>query len=197
MVLLPLPLSPARATISRSPISRLTSSTACRVRRASAFPILKCLLSPSVRSSGAAPAWADSSLMAAAFVGGHAPRGAAGGPAAHAVGGGAGGGGSVAEVLGWLVGWPMGRTVQQAADLHRADEVEVGWRGQALVHHLGAARREAAARRGAGQVGRGARDAGQRQPGPADRGERVQQAGAVRVLRGVEDLPGRAELGHL
>src|SRR5258705_2178544 len=139
MVLLPLPLSPARATISRSPISRLTSSTACRVRRASAFPILKCLLSPSVRSSGAAPAWADSSLMAAAFVGGHAPRGAAGGPAAHAVGGGAGGGGSVAEGLGWLLGLPMGRAVQEGADLHPGHEGEVRWRGHAPVHHPRAA----------------------------------------------------------
>src|SRR5439155_9613435 len=52
MVLLPLPLSPASATISRSPISRLTSSTACRVRRDSALPILKCLVRRSVRSSG-------------------------------------------------------------------------------------------------------------------------------------------------
>src|SRR6202020_585290 len=50
MVLLPLPLSPARATISRSPMARLTSSTACRVRRDSALPILKCLVRCSVRS---------------------------------------------------------------------------------------------------------------------------------------------------
>src|SRR6516162_9489400 len=54
MVLLPLPLSPASATISRAPMARLTSSTACRVRRDSAFPILKCLVSRSVLSSGSA-----------------------------------------------------------------------------------------------------------------------------------------------
>src|SRR5579859_1342332 len=52
MVLLPLPLSPASATISREPMVRFTSSTACRMRRDSALPILKCLLSASVRSSG-------------------------------------------------------------------------------------------------------------------------------------------------
>src|SRR5215813_6966115 len=52
MVLLPLPLSPASATISRAPMARLTSSTACRVRRDSAPPILKCLVSRSVLSSG-------------------------------------------------------------------------------------------------------------------------------------------------
>src|SRR6516225_7779008 len=54
MVLLPLPLSPASATISRAPMARLTSSTACRVRRDSALPILKCLVSRSVRNSGSA-----------------------------------------------------------------------------------------------------------------------------------------------
>src|SRR6516162_9006321 len=54
MVLLPLPLSPASATISRAPMAMLTSSTACRVRRDIAFPILKCLVSRSVRSSGSA-----------------------------------------------------------------------------------------------------------------------------------------------
>src|ERR1700729_4172252 len=52
MVDLPLPLSPARATISRWPIWKLTSSTACRVRLDSAPPILKCLLRCSARSSG-------------------------------------------------------------------------------------------------------------------------------------------------
>src|SRR6202020_2064568 len=90
MVLLPLPLSPARATISRSPMSRLTSSTACRVRRDSAPPVLKCFLSPAVRA-GAAPSWPGASLLAAAFLRGHAPGGAAAGrAAAHAAGGGAG-----------------------------------------------------------------------------------------------------------
>src|SRR5215471_8170996 len=54
MVLLPLPLSPASATISRAPMARLTSSTACRVRRDSGPPILKCLVSRSVLSSGPA-----------------------------------------------------------------------------------------------------------------------------------------------
>src|SRR5215470_5821107 len=54
MVLLPLPLSPASATISRSPMAKLTSSTACRVRRDHAFPILKWRVSRSVRSSGSA-----------------------------------------------------------------------------------------------------------------------------------------------
>src|SRR5215469_5168952 len=52
MVLLPLPLSPASATISRAPMARLTSSTACRVRRDSIPPTLKCLVSRSVLSSG-------------------------------------------------------------------------------------------------------------------------------------------------
>src|ERR1700722_2849372 len=52
MVDLPLPLSPASATISRSPIWKFTSSTACRVRLDSAPPILKCLLRCSARSSG-------------------------------------------------------------------------------------------------------------------------------------------------
>src|SRR5262252_6099047 len=52
MVLLPLPLSPASATISRAPMARLTSSTACRVWRDSTPPILKCLVSRSVLSSG-------------------------------------------------------------------------------------------------------------------------------------------------
>src|ERR1700679_2926434 len=52
MVDLPLPLSPASATISRWPIWKFTSSTACRVRLDSAPPILKCLLRCSARSSG-------------------------------------------------------------------------------------------------------------------------------------------------
>src|SRR5215468_8671844 len=52
MVLLPLPLSPASATISRAPMARLTSSTACRVRRENTPPTLKCLVSRSVLSSG-------------------------------------------------------------------------------------------------------------------------------------------------
>src|SRR5690242_1723499 len=52
MVLLPLPLSPASATISRAPMARLTSSTACRVWRENAPPILKCLVSRSVLSRG-------------------------------------------------------------------------------------------------------------------------------------------------
>src|ERR1700722_8396453 len=51
MVDLPLPLSPASATISRSPMLKLTSSTACRVRRDSAPPILKYLAKCSARSS--------------------------------------------------------------------------------------------------------------------------------------------------
>src|SRR5712672_2967421 len=153
MVLLPLPLSPARATISRSPMSRLTSSTACRVRRDSAFPILKCLVSPAVRSSGAAPSWAGASLIAAAFLRGHAPRGAAAGRhAAHAAGGGAGRRGTVAEILIWPVVW----TVQEAPDLHRPGLVELGRGGPARVHDLGAARCEPAAGRGPGQVRRGA-----------------------------------------
>src|SRR5277367_6407529 len=148
IVLLPLPLSPARATISRSPMSRLTSSTACRVRRDSAPPILKCLLSPAVRSS-AAPSWAGASLIAAAFLRGHAPRGAAAGRhGAHAAGGGAGRRGTVAEILIWPVIW----TVQEAADLHRPGLVKLGRGGPALIHDLGAARREPAARRGPGQV---------------------------------------------
>ena len=54
-MLLPLPLSPASATISRSPMARLMSSTACSVRRDSVLPILKCLVSASVLSSGAVP----------------------------------------------------------------------------------------------------------------------------------------------
>ena len=54
MVDLPLPLSPASATISRSPMVKLTSSTACSVRRDSALPILKCLVRCSVLSSSAA-----------------------------------------------------------------------------------------------------------------------------------------------
>src|SRR5689334_9279281 len=58
---LPLPLSPASATISCSPMVRLKSSTACRVRLLdSALPILKCRVRFSVRSSAAVPAWADS-----------------------------------------------------------------------------------------------------------------------------------------
>src|SRR3984885_9245791 len=136
MVLLPLPLSPARATISRSPMSRLTSSTACRVRRDSAPPILKCLLSPAVRSS-AAPSWAGASLIAAAFLRGHAPRGAAAGrDAAHAAGGGAGRRGTVAEILILTVIWPVIRTVQEAADLHRPGLVKLGRRAPALIHDL-------------------------------------------------------------
>src|SRR6185437_3997753 len=39
-----------RATISRSPTAKLTSSTACRVPPASAPPILKCLVRWSARS---------------------------------------------------------------------------------------------------------------------------------------------------
>src|SRR6266542_5219810 len=50
MVLLPIPLSPARATISRSSMTKFTSSTACSVRRDRLLPIRKCLVSPSVRS---------------------------------------------------------------------------------------------------------------------------------------------------
>src|SRR5580692_2876561 len=137
MVLLPLPLSPASATISRSLMSRLTSSTACRVRRDSAPPILKCLLSPSVRSSAPALAWPGSSragvsLIGAALLPGHVPRRAARRHGGHVASGGAGRRCSVAEILVW--------TVQQAADLHRADGVELGRRGPAHVHDLGAAR---------------------------------------------------------
>ena len=50
MVDLPLPLSPASATISRSLMPKLTSSTACKVRWDSAPPILKCLVRCSTRS---------------------------------------------------------------------------------------------------------------------------------------------------
>src|SRR5580698_7044112 len=123
MVLLPLPLSPASATISRSPMSRLTSSTACRVRRDSAPPILKCLLSPSVRNSdpvlaGPGSSWAVVSLIGAALLRGRVPRRAAGRRhTGHVASGGAGRRGSVAEVLVWAV--------QQAADLHRAGRVEL------------------------------------------------------------------------
>src|ERR1700722_10444104 len=148
MVLLPLPLSPARATISRSPMARLTSSTACRSRRDSALPILKCLLSPSVRSSGpvpvvSGPSWAGASVIGAALLRGHVPRRAARRHTGHAASGGAGWRVFVAEVLIWAV--------QQAADLHRTGDIELGRRGPARVHHLGAARREPAARRGPGQ----------------------------------------------
>src|SRR6266568_8395064 len=52
MVLLPLPLSPASATISRSLILRFALSTACSVLRENALPIWKCRVSLSVRSSG-------------------------------------------------------------------------------------------------------------------------------------------------
>src|ERR1700722_710485 len=169
MVLLPLPLSPARATISRSPMSRLTSSTACRVRRDSAPPILKCLLSPAVRSSGpvlvsSGPSWAGASLIAAAFLRGHAPRGAAAGRhAAHAAGGGAGRLGTVAEILIWTVIW----TVQETADLHRPGLVKLGRRGPALLPNLGAARGEPGGRPGCRSAAAGAR--GSRGTRPAAR----------------------------
>src|SRR5882724_10879309 len=52
MVLLPLPLSPARATISRSLITRSALSTACRLVRENALPMVKCRVSFSVRSRG-------------------------------------------------------------------------------------------------------------------------------------------------
>src|ERR1700730_11812576 len=52
MVLLPLPLSPASATISRSLITRSALSTACRLVRENALPMVKCLVSFSVRSRG-------------------------------------------------------------------------------------------------------------------------------------------------
>src|ERR1035437_5432562 len=63
MVLLPLPLSPASATISRSPMDRLTSSTACRVRRESPPPIWKCLVSPAVLSSGWGVPWSVTRVL--------------------------------------------------------------------------------------------------------------------------------------
>src|SRR5215469_5769424 len=114
MVLLPLPLSPASATICRSPSEMLTSSTACSVRRDSALPILKCRVSPSVRSS---------------------------------------------SVTGFSR-LPAGSLVQEAADLGAVDLVQVGRRGLAPGHDLRAARREPAALRRPGQVGRAARDTG-------------------------------------
>src|SRR6266849_1664670 len=52
MVLLPLPLSPASATISRSLISRSALSTACRLVRENALPMVKCRVSFSVRRRG-------------------------------------------------------------------------------------------------------------------------------------------------
>src|SRR5690349_15053450 len=55
-VLLPLPLSPTRATISDRPTSRSTSSTACRKRRLKGPPRRKRLLRLRATSSGPAGA---------------------------------------------------------------------------------------------------------------------------------------------
>src|SRR5712664_3777274 len=52
MVLLPLPLSPASATISRSLITRSALSTACKLVRENALPMVKCRVSFSVRNRG-------------------------------------------------------------------------------------------------------------------------------------------------
>src|SRR2546423_2483647 len=56
MVLLPLPLSPTRATISRAPMLRLTSSAAWSIRRDSGPPTRKCRVSPTVLMMGSAVA---------------------------------------------------------------------------------------------------------------------------------------------
>ncbi len=58
MVLLPLPLSPARATISCRLMTMFASSTACRVLREKLPPILKCFVKPRVSSSGGASSFA-------------------------------------------------------------------------------------------------------------------------------------------
>src|SRR5438874_8305949 len=52
IVLLPLPLSPTRATICLSSMDRSTSSTACRKRRDSGCPTRKWRLRPAVRRIG-------------------------------------------------------------------------------------------------------------------------------------------------
>ena len=51
-MLLPLPLSPTRATISRSPMVRSTPSTACSVWRPKVPPTLKCRVRPLASSTG-------------------------------------------------------------------------------------------------------------------------------------------------
>src|ERR1019366_9272086 len=61
-VVLPLPLSPTRATISRSWMTRFRSSTAWSIRRESNPPRRKCLVRPVVRRRA-------SSLSGAAFAG--------------------------------------------------------------------------------------------------------------------------------
>src|SRR5215471_2701519 len=155
MVLLPLPLSPASATISRAPMARLTSSTACRVRRDSIPPTLKCLVSRSVRSSGSV----------------------------------------TVSVTGCIPVCPRG--VEQAPHQRVRYRVQVRVGLGAGGHDLGATRREPAALLAPGQVRRPAGDAGQRDPLAPDRGERLHQADAVGVARGVEASPGSARLGDL
>src|SRR6204780_3716836 len=167
MVLLPLPLSPASATISCRPMARLTSSTACSVRRFRPPPIWKSRDSPSVRSSGSDPA----------------PALAAVPPVTLAVG---------SVTLAPSVAFP-----QQAADLGAAYLVQLNLGGPAAGHDLRTARREPAAVGRPGQVRRAAGDAGQRDPRTADRRERLEQPGAVGMQRGVEDLAGGPELGDL
>src|SRR5215467_1513911 len=63
MVLLPLPLSPTRATISFSWMTRSMPSTPCSRRRERKPPSLKCLVKPTVRSSSVPGSRAGRSAM--------------------------------------------------------------------------------------------------------------------------------------
>ena len=162
MVDLPLPLSPASATISRSPMASVTSSTACRVRRDSAPPILKCLrqaLGPQQR------------LAAPGRRGGPCGSGHRGLSHRRSYPVVTAGSGPSTPSTGYSVGprpagsWSMTR-------------------GQ-----RGANRQPAGGRARSGGL---PRDPGQRHLRPADGRERVQQARAVRVLWRVEDLAGGA-----
>src|SRR5215471_7173137 len=137
MVLLPLPLSPASATISRAPMARLTSSTACRVRRDNGPPILKCLVSRSDLSSGSA---------AVSVTGGRPAR-----P-------------GLARCSPARSGPVRPGGIEDAAHQRVLYRVQVRVGLGADGHDLGAARREPAALLTPGQVRRPAGDAGQRHP---------------------------------
>src|SRR5215469_12150434 len=129
-----------------------TSSTACRLWRENRPPILKCLVSSSVRSSG--PALAPGSAAGLAWP----SRRVAGSP---------------------MTGpFPV---MQEAPDQRAIDRVQLGWRLRAAAHDLVAARGEPAAGRDPGQIGRAAGNPGLRYPRPPDRRERLHQPDAIGV----------------
>src|SRR6266550_1046254 len=165
-------------------MTKSAPSTACRVRPEKKPPTLKCLVSPRASISGEWPGSVTRRPPERASQ--RRPLRARGAWAAERNEGAAGLAWSRARLLRHFQPRRAVRVVQQAAGPRGADLVQRRLDPAALGEGDRAARVEPAARRWLGEVRRAARYAGERHPGTTDRRERLQQAAAVGVGRGVE-----------